>query len=94
MYNWINLELEKLLNQNQIESGNQYLYHVLEACVGESYLVDLEGSDTGGICVGWEFLLCRLKPGLTGSVRDVRVGVMDMLFSQGRPQHGARQPWR
>jgi len=29
MHNWINLELEKLLNQNQIESGNLYLYHVL-----------------------------------------------------------------
>lgn len=59
---------------------------------GKKKMVDLGGSDAGGIWVGWQFLLCRLKPGLTSSVRDVRVGVMDMLFSQGRPHHEARQP--
>lgn len=63
--NLINLELESetnrtLLNQNQIESGNLYRYQVLIACVGESYLVDLGGSYTGGTVSGWAGSFCSV----------------------------------
>lgn len=61
--NLINLELESetnrtLLNQNQTESGNLYRYQVLTACVGESYLVDLGGSDAGSTVSGWACCFC------------------------------------